>query len=110
QMILAFEIMADYFASRDIKKSEEYIEKAMFYFNELQKMLITSPSKVGREDLCLPYASSSSVDTGHGWRTPKGDRTGALASTAYCLFAYYGYNPLKDDFLEGSLKNKYDNM
>ena len=110
QMILAFEIMADYFASRDIKKSEEYIEKAMFYFNELQKMLITSPSKVGREDLCLPYASSSSADTGHGWRTPKGDRTGALASTAYCLFAYYGYNPLKDDFLEGSLKNKYDNM
>lgn len=110
QMILAFEIMSDYFKGRDIQKSKEYMQKAMFYFNELQKMLITSPSRVGREDLCLPYSSCPSADTGHGWRTPKGNRTGSLASTAYCLFAYYGYNPLKDDYLEVSLKNKYDNM
>ena len=104
QMILAFEVMADYFKDKDYKKSKEYLEKAFFYFNELQKMLITSPSRVGREDPCLPYASSSFVDTGHGWRTPKGSRTGSLASTAYFLLTYHGYNPLKGEFLGLSLK------
>ncbi|MCK4912115.1 MAG: PilZ domain-containing protein [Candidatus Omnitrophica bacterium] len=104
QMILAFEIMADYFKDKDPKKSKEYLEKAFFYFNELQKMLITSPSRVGREDPCLPYASNAFVDTGHGWRTPKGNRTGSLASTAYFLLTYHGYNPLKGEFLDLSLK------
>jgi len=104
QMILAFEVMADYFKDKNPNKSKEYSEKALFYFNELQKMLITSPSRAGREDPCLPYASSPSVDTGHGWRTPKGSRTGSLASTAYFLLAYYGYNPLKGEFLDLSLK------
>lgn len=103
QMILAFEIMADYFKDKDPDKSKEYLDKAFFYFYELQKMLITSPSRVGREDPCLPYASKPFVDTGHGWRTPHGDRTGSLASTAYFLLAYCGYNPLKGEFLDLSL-------
>lgn len=104
QMILAFEVMADYFKDKNPDKSKEYLEKAFFYFNELQKMLITSPSRVGREDPCLPYASSPFVDTGHGWRTPKGSRTGSLSSTAYFLLAYYGYNPLRGKFLDLSLR------
>jgi len=103
QMILALEVMADYFKDKDPNKSKEYLAKAFFYFNELQKMLITSPSRVGREDPCLPYASSPFVDTGHGWRTPRGSRTGSLASTAYFLLAYHGYNPLKGEFLDLSL-------
>ncbi len=107
QMILAFEVMADYFKDKNPKKSKEYLEKAFFYFNELQKMLITSPSRIGRADPCLPYASSPFVDTGHGWRTPKGSRTGSLASTAYFLLAYHGYNPLKGEFLDLSLKMGY---
>ncbi len=104
QMILAFEIMADYFKDENPGKSKEYLKKAFFYFNELQKMIITSPSRIGREDPCLPYASSPFADTGHGWRTPKGSRTGSLASTAYFLLAYYGYNPLKGEFLDLSLR------
>jgi len=104
QMILAFEIMADYFKDENPGKSKEYLKKAFFYFNELQKMIITSPSRIGREDPCLPYASSPFADTGHGWRTPKGSRTGSLASTAYFLLVYYGYNPLKGEFLDLSLR------
>ncbi len=107
QMILAFEIMADYFQDKNTNKSGEYFKKALFYFNELQKMLIVSPSPVGRGDPCLPYASSPSIDTGHGWRTPRGNRTGSLASTAYFLIAYYGYNPLRGEFLDLSLKKRY---
>jgi hypothetical protein len=108
QMILSFEVMADYYKDKDKDKYKQYLNKANFYFNELQKMLITSPSKVGREDPCLPYASSASVDTGHGWRTPKGNRTGSLASTAYFLITYYGYNPLQGKFLSISLKDAYE--
>lgn len=108
QMILAFEIMADFYKEKDAEKYEQYLEKAMFYFEELQKMLITSPSRVGREDPCLPYASKASVDTGHGWRTPKGNKTGSLASTAYFLLAYSGYNPLSGESLSLSIKEGYE--
>jgi len=107
QMILAFEILADYFLDKNSAKSDEYLKKAAFYFNELQKMLITSPSRVGRVDPCLPYASKAFVNTGHGWRTPKGNRTGSLASTAYFLIAYSGYNPLKAEYLGLSLADYY---
>jgi len=107
QMILAFEIMANYFQDKDHIKSQEYMEEAVFYFSELQKMLITSLSKSGKEDPCLPYASVPSADTGHGWRTPKGNTTGSLAATAYFLLAYYGYNPLKAQFVDFSLKKYY---
>jgi len=109
QMILAFEIMAEYFEDKDPEKAKEYMYKAMYYFNELKKMLIVSLSRSGRKDPCLPYASSPNVDTGHGWRTPKGDRTGSLSSTAYFLLAYHGYNPLKAQFLSSSLKEACEN-
>lgn len=108
QIILALEIMASYFEDKDSDKSKAYMEKALFYFNELQKMIITSPSASGREDPCLPYASKFSVDTGHGWRTPKGNMTGSLSSTAYFLLAYQGYNPLKAEFLDTHLKGFYN--
>ena len=108
QMILAFEIMADYFREEDPAKGKHYLKQALFYFNEMQKMIITSPSRVGREDPCLPYASRARVDTGHGWRTPKGDRTGSLAATAYFLLAYEGYNPLTGEYLDKSIKQYYE--
>jgi len=108
QMILAFQIMADYYQDKDEKKFKNYLEKSVFYFNQLQKMLITSFSKFGREDPCFPYASKPNVDTGHGWRTPKGDRTGSLAATSYFLIAYFGYNPLKAEYLNISLKKWYE--
>ncbi|UCD14843.1 MAG: PilZ domain-containing protein [Candidatus Omnitrophota bacterium] len=105
QMVLAFKVMADYYKDKDVDKHRDYLEKSEFYLQELQKMLITSPSRIGKQDPCLPYASLPSVDTGHGWRTPKGNKTGSLASTAYFLIAYKGYNPLKGEHLELSLKN-----
>ncbi|MFA5008251.1 MAG: hypothetical protein WC546_03410 [Candidatus Omnitrophota bacterium] len=108
QMILSFEIMADYYKSKDINKFRDYLKKSIFYSNELQKMLITSASKIGVEDPCLPYASSAQVDTGHGWRTPSGNKTGSLSSSAYFLIAYLGYNPLKGEFLSLSLKEIYE--
>jgi TolA-binding protein len=104
QMILAYEIMADYFKKKNPTKHKEYLEKAYFYFDQLQKMIITSPSRAGRVEPCLPYASAPFADTGHGWRTPRGSRTGSLASTAYFLIAYNGYNPLKAELLNISLK------
>ncbi len=106
QMILAYVIMADYFTDKDSQKQNKYLQKAHFYFNQLQKMIITSPSRAGRVDPSLPYASAPLVSTGHGWRTPAGDRTGSLASTAYFLIAYYGYNPLRLEHLEVSFKRQ----
>lgn len=108
QMILSFQEMADYYEDKDPDKYKQYLDKSIFYFNELQKMLITSPSMAGREDPCLPYASRANVDTGHGWRTPQGDKTGSLSSTAYFLISYFGYNPLKGEFLKVSLKDFYE--
>jgi hypothetical protein len=107
QMILAYEIMAQYyFIQNDEQKYRQYMDSSLFYFNELQKMLITSLSHAGREDPCLPYATAELADTGHGWRTPKGNRTGSLAATSYFLLAYYGYNPLQGEWLEISIKNE----
>ncbi len=56
-------------------------------------MIITSPSKMGQGRGCLPYASQDNVDTGHGWRSPKGRSTGSVAGTAYAIFAWSDYNP-----------------
>lgn len=109
QMILAYEVMADYFKNRDNEKYHKYLKKAHFYFNQLQKMTIISLSRAGRVEPCLPYASAPYVNTGHGWRTPRGRRTGSLASTAYFLIAYQGYNPLQSKFLDVSLKGQYQN-
>lgn len=108
QMILAFEIMSDFYKNKNPDKQNEYITRAVFYFNELQKMLITSPSRIGREEPCLPYASKASVDTGHGWYTPEGNTTGSLSATAYFLIAYYGFNPLTGKYLDFSIKDFYE--
>ncbi|MDD5194310.1 MAG: PilZ domain-containing protein [Candidatus Omnitrophica bacterium] len=108
QMVLSFEIMADYYQDKDADKYNKYLKQSILYFNELQKMLITSPSKAGRVEPCLPYASSALVDTGHGWRTPNGNSTGSLSSTVYFLIAYYGYNPFTGEFLDFSLKKIYE--
>lgn len=95
QMIVAYQVMAGYFYRKnEPDKGNFYRQKANFYLNELSKMLISSPSKTGQGEGCLPYATAASVDTGHGWRTPKGDRTGSLAGTAYAIFASKNYNPL----------------
>ena len=64
------------------------------YLNELEKLMLSSPSPTGQGQGCLPYATQDNVDTGHGWRTPKGSTTGSVAATAYALFAQKGHNPL----------------
>ncbi|MDD5019582.1 MAG: PilZ domain-containing protein [Candidatus Omnitrophica bacterium] len=95
QMILSLDIMADYHAALgEEEKAREYRRLANDYIVELTKMIITSPSPVGQGDFCLPYASHEFADTGHGWRTPKGNRTGSVAATAYTVLSMEGYNPL----------------
>lgn len=94
QVIVTYRVLADHFrASGEEDKASHYEDKAQFYKNELQKLVITSPSRTGQGRGCLPYASTDNVDTGHGWRTPKGKRTGSVAGTAYGIFAWTGYNP-----------------
>ena len=96
QMILALKIMADYYRQlRNTDKASYYAQLANLYISELSKMIITSPSPVGQGEFCLPYASHEFADTGHGWRTPKGNRTGSVAATAYAILAIEGFNPLK---------------
>ncbi len=108
QMILALQILADDYRPRDTTKARFYFERARFYFEELQKMVINSPSAVGKAYPTLPYASQSFADTGHGWRTPEGDRVGSLAATAYFLISYRGFNPLGGGFLDVSLRSIYE--
>ena len=94
-MIVAYRILADFYRARgDAAKADATLKKAEDHLNELQKLVVTSPSPTGQGRGCLPYASIDNVDTGHGWRTPKGMRTGSVSGTAYGLFAWVGYNPL----------------
>jgi hypothetical protein len=94
QVIVTYQVLADHFkALGDAEKAALYTDKSNFYLNELQKLIITSPSRTGQGRGCLPYASVDNVDTGHGWRTPKGRRTGSVSATAYGIFAWIGYNP-----------------
>jgi hypothetical protein len=94
QVIVTYQVLADHFkALGDAEKAALYADKSNFYLNELQKLIITSPSRTGQGRGCLPYASIDNVDTGHGWRTPKGRRTGSVSATAYGIFAWIGYNP-----------------
>jgi hypothetical protein len=95
QMIVTLRIMEKYHKeNNNFIKSDYYRRKASFYLSELEKMVIISPSKIGRGEGCLPYASQDNVDTGHGWKVVKGSRTGSTAGTAYTIFAKYNYNPL----------------
>ncbi|MBI3316286.1 MAG: PilZ domain-containing protein [Candidatus Omnitrophica bacterium] len=94
QMVIAYRMLANYFEKGgNPPKAEVYARKAELYLNELQKLLITSPSRTGQGRGCLPYASIDNVDTGHGWRSPKGQRTGSVSGTVYGIFAWTGYNP-----------------
>jgi hypothetical protein len=96
QMIIAYKIMADFYEKKGIlAKARIYALKADEYLSNLSNMIISSPSPSGQGESCIPYATEDSVDTGHGWITPKGKSTGSVAATAYTLFAYYNYNPLK---------------
>lgn len=96
QMIIAYKIMANFYEQKGISaKARIYASKADEYLSNLSNMIISSPSPSGQGESCIPYATEESVDTGHGWVTPKGKSTGSVAATAYTLFAYYNYNPLK---------------
>jgi hypothetical protein len=95
QMIVAFQIMAEYHKRRGSPEKERvYNFKAQYYLAQLGKMVVSSPSPTGQGQGCLPYASIDNVDTGHGWRVAQGRRTGSVAGTAYYIFAYKKYNPL----------------
>jgi len=96
QMIVSFKIMADYYLKKgQTDKAAAYQNKADNYLAQLGNMIISSPSPSGQGEGCLPYATQDYVDTGHGWMTPKGSHTGSVSGTAYAIFAYYGFNPLK---------------
>ncbi|MFA6217437.1 MAG: PilZ domain-containing protein [Candidatus Omnitrophota bacterium] len=96
QMILSFKIMSNYYKKKDmLGKAKVYDQKANEYMVDLCTLIISSPSPSGQGEGCLPYASAESVDTGHGWSTPAGKKTGAVSGTVYTLFAYYNYNPLE---------------
>jgi len=96
QMVIAFKKMSDFYYKKGLTaKARTYGLKADDYLVQLSKMIISSPSPSGQGESCLPYATEDFVDTGHGWRTPKGKSTGSVAGTAYTLLAYYNYNPLE---------------
>ena len=96
QMIVSYQVLAQYFKELgEVEKASFCFQKANLYLSELQKLIITSPSRTGQGRGCLPYASAENVDTGHGWRTPHGASTGSVAATAYGLFAWKRYNPFK---------------
>lgn len=96
QMIVSLTMMADYYHGQSMAaKAVSYEERADEYLNQLCNMIISSPSPSGQGEGCLPYASLDSVDTGHGWATPKGKLTGSVSGTAYTIFAYYHFNPLQ---------------
>lgn len=98
QMIVSLRMMASYCARQAYhQKAEYYNQLAQYYISEMSKMIITSLSPVGQGEFCLPYASHELADTGHGWRTPKGNRTGSVAGTAYYYLAIEGFNPLQLD-------------
>lgn len=96
QMTLSFKIMADYYNKKNMPaKAKVYETKANEYLEQLWNMIISSPSPSGQGEGCLPYATADSVDTGHGWFTPKGKYTGSVSGTSYTLFAYNNFNPLQ---------------
>ncbi len=96
QMVVSLRIMGDFYLGMgDYEKAETYQDKCAFYTNELEKLVIASPSPSGQGGGCFPYATQDNADTGHGWRTPQGEDTGSVSGTAYGIFAIKGYNPLK---------------
>ena len=96
QMVISYKIMSDFHTKKGQNiLATKYQAKANEYLLQLTGMIISSPSPSGQGESCLPYATQDSVDTGHGWMTPKGSSTGSLSGTVYTIFAYYNYNPLE---------------
>ncbi|MBN1898513.1 MAG: hypothetical protein JW827_07020 [Spirochaetes bacterium] len=91
QMIGSLKIMADYYKDKDFQKYQYYDQKVLFYESELLKM------KVGN---ALPYASEQNAETGHGWRTPRGENIQSLASSAYYILSSAGYNPFTGEIVK----------
>jgi hypothetical protein len=95
QMIVSYQILSRYFSGRhSSSKADYYAEKARIYLNELNKLVISSPSAKGQGEGCLPYATLEDADTGHGWSTPPGTKTCSVAGTAYMIMAMRQFNPL----------------
>jgi len=98
QMVVSYQVLGDHFAKkRDNIKANFYHEKAKAYLNEINKLIISSPSAKGQGEGCLPYATLTNADTGHGWNTPSGVDTCSIAGTAYMIMAIKHFNPLKFD-------------
>ncbi len=96
QMVVSFKIMSDFYSRKNnLKKAKVYQDKAEFFLSELDKLTIDSDSRIGQRAICLPYSTHQNVDTGHGWRTPSGRKTGCIAGTAYAIFAKKGFNPFE---------------
>ena len=94
-MIVSYYIMYRFYKSKgEVLKSEKYLNKYYYYLNELKKMIFVPLNKKGDYYLALPYASQPNVDTGHGWRTPQGKRTGSLSASCYYIFAVKKFNPI----------------
>ncbi len=95
QMVVSYQILSAYFSGRHSSaKADYYAEKARMYLDELNKLIISSPSAKGQGEGCLPYATLEDADTGHGWNTPLGTRTCSVAGTAYMIMAMRQFNPL----------------
>lgn len=95
QMVISLRLLSDYFARQgDFDKRGYYAAKADMYLDELNKLIISSPSAKGQGEGCLPYATLADADTGHGWNTPRGAGTCSMAGTAYMLMAIRQSNPL----------------
>ncbi|MBI5149842.1 MAG: PilZ domain-containing protein [Candidatus Omnitrophica bacterium] len=96
QMIVSYQILAGYLEQRGrLVQADYYREKAKRYLNELNKLVISSPSAKGQGEGCLPYATLPDADTGHGWTTPLGTTTCSVAGTAYMIMAIKEFNPLE---------------
>jgi len=109
QAIVTFRILENYFdQAGNSEKAAYFRNKVHFYLNELQKMVISSPSRTGQGKGCLPYSTMPNAATGHGWRTPHGDKTGSVAGTAYGIFAWMGFNPFELSELSISPYSEYD--
>ncbi len=96
QMIVSYQILSAYFSlRRHFIKVDYYAQKARAYLNELNKLIISSPSAKGQGEGCLPYATLEDADTGHGWHTLPGTRSCSIAGTAYMIMAMKQFNHLK---------------
>lgn len=95
QMVVSYQVLSGYFSDKKkIIKADYYEQKAKTYLDELNKLIISSPSAKGQGEGCLPYATLENADTGHGWNTPLGTRTCSIAGTAYMIMAVKQFNPL----------------